>query len=212
MNPPIVTLLTDFGLRDTFAGQVRGAILSVAPSCEIVDLTHHVAPQDVLGGAIQLWCAVEVFPSGTIHLAVVDPGVGSSRRAVAARAARGDVLVGPDNGLLAPALDRLGGTVAAVELTDRSFWRPAPSTTFHGRDIFGPVAAHLALGVALECLGPAVELARPFSLPPPRGLDGQVLAVDGFGNLLTNLPASTLPPRFVVELGGRRIEPAANYA
>ena len=105
----LVTLLTDFGLDDTYVGQVKGAILSVAPNATLVDLTHAVPPQDVQAGAFLLWSAVEPFPAGTIHLAVVDPGVGSARRAIAIRSARGDVFVGPDNGLLLPAVERLGG-------------------------------------------------------------------------------------------------------
>ena len=150
----IVTLLTDFGLADTYVGQVKGAILSVAPSAVLVDLSHAVPPQDVFAGAFLLWSAVEPFPAGTIHLAVVDPGVGSDRRAIAVRSARGDLFVGPDNGLLLPALERLGGRQAAVELTERAYWRAesrrVPSTTFHGRYIFGPVAGRLAEDLPLE--------------------------------------------------------------
>src|SRR5258707_239714 len=106
---PVISLLTDFGFADTYVGQMKGAILAVAPSVTLVDLTHAVPPQGVFAGAFLLWSAVEPFPSGTIHMAVVDPGVGSARRAVAIRSGRGDVFVGPDNGLLWPALERLGG-------------------------------------------------------------------------------------------------------
>src|SRR3954470_12431385 len=118
---PIVTLLTDFGLADSYVGQMKGALLSIAPAVTLVDLTHAVPPQDVRAGAFLLWTAVEAFPPGTVHLAVVDPGVGSRRRAVAVRSGRGDVLVGPDNGLLLPALEQLGGLSAAVELTDSTY-------------------------------------------------------------------------------------------
>src|ERR1700694_1457365 len=135
----VVSLLTDFGLDDTYVGQVKGAILSVAPDATLIDLTHAVPPHDVLAGACLLCSAVEPFPAGTIHLAVVDPGVGSERRAIALRVARGDVFVGPDNGLLVPAVERLGGRAQAVELTESRFWRPTQSRTFHGRDVFGPV-------------------------------------------------------------------------
>src|SRR5579872_6120862 len=145
-----ITLLTDFGLTDTYVAQVKGGILAISPSATIVDLTHQVPPQDVRAGAFLLWSAVEAFPPGTVHLAVVDPGVGSARRAIAIKARGGHTLVGPDNGLLMPAVQRLGVTAVAVELTQSRFWREQQaSATFHGRDIFGPVAAHLASGISI---------------------------------------------------------------
>jgi S-adenosylmethionine hydrolase len=213
----VVTLLTDFGLDDTYVGQVKGAILSVAPNATLVDLTHAVRPQDVQAGAFLLWSAVESFTPGTIHLAVVDPGVGSDRRAIAIRSARGDFFVGPDNGLLLPAVDRLGGPHAAVELTERSYWRAAstanPSSTFHGRDIFGPVAGRLAVDLPLEYLGQAIDtMQRPFTLPEPRGLQGQVLHVDTYGDLITNLPAHGLPARFRVRVGSHLVPHVGHYA
>ncbi len=207
----IVTLLTDYGAADTYVGQLKGAILGVSSTAILVDLTHAVPPQDVRTGAFLLWTAVKAFPPGSIHVAIVDPGVGSPRRAIAANCARGDLFVGPDNGLLAPAIDRLGGTISVVELTNSQFWRPDVSHTFHGRDIFGPVAGHLARGVPLEDLGtPGSDLQRPFTLPPPRrtsqGIEGEVVHLDGFGTLITNIPGETLPARFTVVLGGRCIE------
>src|SRR3954447_13825890 len=135
---PLVSLLTDFGTTDTYVGQMKAAILRVAPAATLVDLTHAVPAQDVQAGAFLLWTAVEAFPPGSLHLAVVDPGVGSRRRAVAVRSRRGDVLVGPDNGLLLPALEQLGGLGAAVELTESAYWGPLRSSTFHGRDLFAP--------------------------------------------------------------------------
>jgi S-adenosylmethionine hydrolase len=191
---------------------VRGAILSVASSVAIVDLTHTVPPQDVFAGAFLLWMAVESFPPETVHLAVVDPGVGSSRRGLALRAKRGDLLVGPDNGLLMPAASRLGGIEQAVALTRSKFWRPQTSSTFHGRDIFGPVAAHLAAGVALSDLGQPVSDLVDLRLPEPNGLSGEVLYVDTFGNLVTNLPASALPSVFSVRVASREVPFAAFYA
>src|SRR5438128_1821721 len=119
----VITLLTDFGLADTYVAQMKGAILTVAPSATLVDLTHAVPPQDVRAGAFFLWSAVEAFPAGSIHVAVVDPGVGSERRAIALRSTRADIFVGPDNGLLLLAVDRLGGCAQAIELTDPRFWR-----------------------------------------------------------------------------------------
>ena len=208
----LITLLTDFGLAETYVGQVKGAILSIAASAPIVDLTHAVPPQDIAAGAFLLWSAVETFPPGTIHVAVVDPGVGAARRAVALRTTRDHLFVGPDNGLLLPAVERLGGIDQAVELTDRRYWRPAASTTFHGRDIFGPVAGHLANGVPIGELGRAIADVERLELPGPDGLNGEVLHVDTFGSLITNIPAASLPADFAVRLGPYRIRHASHYA
>ena len=206
-----VTLLTDYGLADTYVGQLKGAILSICPTAKLIDLTHLVPPQDVRTGAFLLWTAAEAFPPGSIHLAVVDPGVGTCRRAVAAQCARGDVFVGPDNGLLSPALDRLGGASCVVELTNSRFWRAAVSVTFHGRDIFGPVAAHLAQGAPLTQLGSILKhLQRPFAIPLPRRtpkeIEGEILHVDGFGTLVTNIPGEQVSAAFTLELKGQRIQ------
>jgi S-adenosylmethionine hydrolase len=208
----VITLLTDFGLDDTYVGQMKGAILAAASSVTLVDLTHAVAPQDLHAGAFLLWSAVEPFPAGTIHLAVVDPGVGSGRRPVALRSRRGDTFVGPDNGLLWPALERLGGCILAIELNEPRFWRPSPSRTFHGRDLFGPVAGHLANGVPIDQLGRAIDDPEQLEIARPRSLEGEVLHVDTYGNLITNLPAASLPENFEVRLGRHRIPRASHYA
>ena len=150
--PPIITLTTDFGLRDPFVGIMKGVILSICPSARLVDLTHEIEPQDVLGAGLALEAALPFFPDGTVHLAVVDPGVGSTRRPIALRA-RGQYLVGPDNGVLTLALQ--GARWAAVALTAREYRLAEVSRTFHGRDVFAPAAAYLAAGVPLERLGPA---------------------------------------------------------
>lgn len=210
---PLVSLLTDFGVMDTYVGQMKAAILSVAPAAILVDLTHAVPAQDVRAGAFLLWTAVEAFPRGSLHLAVVDPGVGSSRRAVAVRSRRGDLLVGPDNGLMLPAIEQLGGMDAAVELTEEAYWGPLRSRTFHGRDLFAPVVGHLAAGVALEKVGrPVEQLQAPFRLPPPTEEEGlvvgEVLHVDTYGNLITNLPGAQLPARFRVRVGLTVVEGA----
>jgi S-adenosyl-L-methionine hydrolase (adenosine-forming) len=216
--PPTIGLLTDFGWTDTYVGQMKAALLRVAPGATLVDLTHGVAAQDVRGGAFLLWSAVEAFAEGSLQLAVVDPGVGSARRGVAVRSRRGDVLVGPDNGLLVPALERLGGLAEAVELSEPEWWGPRRSRTFHGRDVFAPVVGHLALGVPLARLGRALhQLETPFAFPEPRleadGLVGEVLHVDTYGNLLTNVPGARLPSRFQVRLGTTLIPgaPQAHY-
>ncbi len=211
--PPPITLLTDFGLADTYVGQVKGAILAIAPGATLVDLTHAVPPQDLLAGAFHLWAAVEAFEPGSIHVAVVDPGVGSPRLAIAIQTVRGDRLIGPDNGLLVPAAERLGGVARTVELNSSRFWRVvSPSTSFHGRDIFGPVAAHLANGVLLERLGtPVSDLVR-YALPSSDGRVGEVVHVDVYGNLVTNVPAVRLPARFVVRVNAREAPGVAYYA
>ncbi|MHB8421064.1 MAG: SAM hydrolase/SAM-dependent halogenase family protein [Myxococcales bacterium] len=202
----IVTLLTDFGLADSYVAQMKGVLLARVPAASLVDVTHLVPPQDVRAGAFQLWSAVLAFPAGTVHLAVVDPGVGTGRRAVAVRSRRGDSLVGPDNGLLAPALERLGGATEAVELRAP----PQASRTFHGRDVFAPAAAALAAGAEVLDLGSPIEaLDRSAAFPIPerstRGLRGAVLGSDAFGNLITNLPATWLPSSFDVRVAGRLI-------
>jgi S-adenosylmethionine hydrolase len=206
----IVTLLTDFGSVDTYVGQLKGAILAVDPSVALVDLTHSVPPQNVRAGAFLLWTAVEAFPPGSIHLAVVDPGVGTSRRAIAAKCARGDFFAGPDNGLLPVAINRLGGLTDAVELTRSKYWNPRVSQTFHGRDVFAPVAGHLARGVPLRELGEGIaNLQGPQSFPLAReegdALLGEILHIDSFGTLITNLWGDRLANEFTLTIRGRRI-------
>jgi S-adenosylmethionine hydrolase len=249
----IITLLTDFGLDDTYVASVKGVILGINPQATIVDICHTVPPQDVREGAYQLGCAYRDFPLGTVHLAVVDPGVGSDRKAIALRA-DGYTFVGPDNGLfsyvladlsvstgnnsgnrrlvlrqaqderivsargepvepraperpagaakapgqsLAPV--RLPRRMRAVELTDQHYWRQPVSQTFHGRDIFAPVAAHLSRGISLGRLGRTLRELLAFPLPAPErlpdgGMRGEVIHVDRFGNLVTNLRPENLPP------------------
>jgi hypothetical protein len=173
-----------------------------------------VPPQDIQAGAFLLWSAVEVFPHRTVHVAVVDPGVGSLRLAVALETVRGDVLVGPDNGLLVPAAERLGGIQRVVELNRPEFWRSttATSATFHGRDVFGPVAAHLANGVALDRVGSPVADILRLGLPLSDGRYGEVIHVDTYGNLVTNLAGLDLPVRFQVVIGDRVVPAHAYYA
>jgi S-adenosylmethionine hydrolase len=186
MPGPFLSFLTDFG-GDTAPAVCRGVIWTIAPEARILDLTHSVRPFAVGDGAFLLWSAVPYLPAG-VHLAIVDPGVGTQRRPVALRAGRGDILVGPDNGLLVPAAERLGGIVAARELTNASLMREQVSRTFHGRDLFAPIAAHLASGVAFEDVGPEVNASglTRIMLPAPEITDGRfttsVLFVDSFGN------------------------------
>lgn len=185
----LITLLTDFGTQDVFVGVLKGVIKSFAPSAEVIDLTHHVSPQDIRTGAFLLKIAYQYFPPGTIHLAVVDPGVGSARRPIAARV--GDFLyVCPDNGLLSYVLSEDTLTQAVV-LDNEQYHHPQISRTFHGRDIFAPVAAHLANGVLLETLGTPVETVETFPLSQPSAVANtlicHVLATDVFGNVFLDL-------------------------
>ncbi len=205
----IVTLLSDFGLEDPYVAQMKGVVLTINPAARLVDLTHGVPPQDILRGALALEAAYRYFPAGTVHLAVVDPGVGGARRPLAVRA-DGHYFVGPDNGLLGFLF--AGRRARAVALRDPAFHRPAVSRTFHGRDVFAPVAAHLSLGVPLGRFGPPVRDPVRLTWPRPRatraGVLGQVLLADRFGNLLTNLREADLPgpaAACVVEVGGARI-------
>jgi S-adenosylmethionine hydrolase len=183
----LVTLLTDFGTQDPFVGEMKGVMACIAPGIRFVDLTHEVAPGNVREAAWVLAKSVPWFPPGTCHLVVVDPGVGSDRRALAAEAG-GHRFVGPDNGVLAPALDAAGGA-RIREIAVREVDRPRRGTTFDGRDRFAPVAARLALGAPLEELGPEVDdPERPGSFAPVREGDGwsaEIIRIDRFGNLVT---------------------------
>jgi S-adenosylmethionine hydrolase len=217
--PRVITLTTDFGLRDPFVGIMKGVLLSICPSARLVDLTHEIPAHDILAGGLALEAATPFFPAATVHLAVVDPGVGSARRPIAVRAG-GHYLVGPDNGLFTFALDREGWT--AVSLAAPEYRRAEVSRTFLGRDVFAPAAAHQAAGVPLERLGPA--LADPVRLRCPGcrleagALVGEVIDVDRFGNLVTSIPAARLaeilgPGAVTLELAGRRVlGPVAAYA
>ena len=194
-----ITFLSDYGVEDEFAGVCRAVIARIAPEARVIDLAHGIRPQAVAEGAAVLAAALPYAPPG-VHLAVVDPGVGSERRGVAVRVAQEErLLVGPDNGLLAPAIARLGGAVEAIDVT-RSPVRLEPvSATFHGRDVFAPVAAHLALGTSLHDAGSRLdprELAEPV-LSAPRIAGGAVSAhvvlVDRFGNASLDVPGRRLP-------------------
>jgi S-adenosylmethionine hydrolase len=187
-----ITFLTDFGLRDDFVGTCHGVIKSIAPDAEIIDITHGIEPRRVLQGALTLADTVPYMPCA-VHLAVVDPGVGTDRRAIAVEDASGRLYVGPDNGLLLPAAERMGGIARAHDITNRAYAMKEIAPTFHGRDVFSPAAAHLALGVAIEELGPRIEegeLVR-LDIPEPDSRRGVIRAVvvdtDRFGNMQLNI-------------------------
>jgi S-adenosylmethionine hydrolase len=216
MARPFISFLTDFG-PDGPAPICRGVMLTIAPDAQIVDIGHHIRKYAIRDGAFLLWCAMPYVPVG-VHVAVVDPGVGTARRAIAILTERGDALVGPDNGLLIPAAERLGGIREARILQNRDLWLPsATSSTFHGRDIFAPVGAHLAMGTPFDAVGPALPLDQLVRLPWPTptirdgGFDTVVAYIDSFGNCrLAGVPAQlaegvgTLDSgrRFRVEIGG----------
>ncbi len=188
MAQPLITLLTDFGARDPSAGILHGVILGIAPDARIVDISHDVHKYAIRDGALLLWCALPWMPIGQ-HVAVVDPGVGTGRLSVAIATGRGDVLVGPDNGLLVAAAGRLGGIDRVHVLEAEAYRLPLVSTSFHGRDIFAPAAAHLSLGVPIEDLGRALDPARlaPSPIADPILGDGalrsSVVYIDTFGNI-----------------------------
>ncbi len=208
---PVITLLTDFGLKDPYVGMMKGVILGLCPSARLVDLTHLVRRQDVAEGAYQLARGFSCFPRGTIHLAVVDPGVGGERRAVVVEG-DGHYFVVPDNGLMTHCLSRLK-RYRAYELTEASYRLRSVSRTFHGRDIFAPAAGHLAAGVKPSAFGPPTErlLELDFAPVEPEGQDflATVLAVDHFGNLVTNFAR---PGRWKARVGDRTIPMADSYS
>jgi S-adenosyl-L-methionine hydrolase (adenosine-forming) len=210
----ILTLLTDFGLQDGYAGIMKGVIWGIAPGVQIADISHDLQAQDVLQCVLTLRRAAPYFPAGTIHVAVVDPGVGTSRRALAGRL--GDqYFVGPDNGLFSLMLEwaeAKGLPVEWVHLTRQEYWLPRVSAVFHGRDVFAPVAAHLANGVPLNALGEPINDPVRLTLPwPQRSQEGwlaQVIHIDHFGNLGANLRREQLDPAQTIgiRIRGREIQ------
>jgi len=218
-----VSLLTDFGIQDGYAGILKGVIWSIAPDAQIVDLTHEVSPQNIQEGAFVLRMAASYFPAGTVHIAVIDPGVGTTRRAMAARIG-GQFFIAPDNGLLTLVIlhaERAGLDVEYYHLNQPGFWLPRVSNIFHGRDIFAPVGAYLANGIPLDKMGVRIYDPGRFQIPNPisiaGGLRGQILFIDHFGNILTNLPGKNLPRNFqqdemVVKIRGTAINNIENLS
>jgi S-adenosylmethionine hydrolase len=224
---PIIAWLTDFGTRDHYVAAMKGVALGICPDATLVDITHDIDPQDVLGAAIELAACYRDFPPGTVMVAVVDPGVGTPRRAIAVSAG-GYTFVAPDNGVLTMVLegqaaeganarpDGSGPRSAVIELSEARYALPEVSRTFEGRDRFAPAAAWLASGVDISLLGGAVDpaslvrLAIPAAMLESDGLRGQVLRVDRFGNLITNISQAALDalgpaPGLAVHVGSRHI-------
>ena len=232
----IITLTTDFGYDDAYVAAVKGAILNINPEASIVDVSHSIKPRDVLQAAFILSSAYRYFPKQTVHVAIVDPGVGSERRGIILKTPSA-MFVAPDNGILSYIIDDLfsveGGSAVeqsrgltevifkagleAAAITDPRFWRHPVSPTFHGRDIFAPVAAGLSLGISLYEFGEKINSLHVLPIPKPSldpegNLVGQVLHIDRFGNLIANIRSSNLPGRnVVVEVCGRRIQGITDY-
>ncbi len=185
----LITLTTDFGYRDPFVGIVKGVIAGINPAAQVIDLSHGIVPQDVMAAALLLRHSVSFFPRGTIHVAVVDPSVGTSRRCLLIES-EANFLIGPDNGVLSLALgDKTPNQI--VELSNPAYHRPAACSTFHGRDVFAPVAAYLSLGVAPAAFGESldsiVRIEWPRAVKSKGGIAGKIIYIDHFGNLFTNI-------------------------
>lgn len=195
MRYPIITLATDFGLRDPYVAEIKAVILGISPKARIVDVTHQISKFDVRMGAYVLASASPYFPHGTVHVAVVDPGVGTRRQPIIVQTSRG-CFVGPDNGILALAVGSIGGKIRVYRIMNREFMLPEVSNTFHGRDIFAPVAAHLVSGRSPDEMGAQIRqmLTPEFARVVRRkdALKGQAIHVDDFGNMITNFGAREL--------------------
>ncbi|MCC5630945.1 SAM-dependent chlorinase/fluorinase [Nostoc sphaeroides CHAB 2801] len=229
----LLTLLSDFGDRDVYVGIMKGVIAQINPRLTVVDLTHQIPPQDIAAARFSLMNAYRYFPVGTVHVAVVDPGVGSKRRAIAVEFAQG-FLVGPDNGIFSGVLSQslamsttvtersrsAGYAYAAVELTNLNYWRtPQPSKTFHGRDIFAPVGANLASGVSLKELGQEIDPASLVKLDigecqqTTTGVVGCIQYIDNFGNLVSNIAGSYVQGKtWSVQAAGLSIPGCETYS
>jgi S-adenosylmethionine hydrolase len=194
-NHSPIAILTDFGYRDHYAGVVKGVIAKIAPEAPLIDITHGIPPQSVTAGAVALAQSWKYFPASTVFLAIVDPGVGTSRAAIALETRNGARFVGPDNGLMSLAAPR-DSIKQAVRLTSSRYQLPNLSSTFHGRDLFAPAAAHIWRGIALSKFGPPIKSFEQLDLPRPAEsgstIKGEVIYVDAYGNLVTNLDRQTV--------------------
>ena len=195
---PFVSMLTDWGLRDPYAAICHGVVLNIIPEALIVDITHEIEKFNIRHGALMLWCALPYLPIGA-HMAVVDPGVGTRRRPIAIETARGDLLVGPDNGVLIPGAEKLGGITRVHQIENIQYRLPILTSTFHGRDLFAPAAAHLALAVPLHAIGPEIDATDLVQIDWPPvvvrsgELESTVIYTDTFGNMkLTGVTADLL--------------------
>ena len=217
----IITLTTDFGYKDPFVGEMKGVILSINPDAVVVDLTHDINPQDIEQGAFIIGTSHRYFPKGTVHVAVVDPGVGSARRAVIIEA-DGDYFVGPDNGIFSYIVSSIVSSsknLKAVHITEERYMLSKDSPTFQGRDLFAPVAAWLSKGIALEEFGPVIHDLNTVPIPEPvvesAVVRGNVIYIDRFGNAITNITMndlSGLGENYIVEIKGREVRTLKYYS
>lgn len=223
---PLITLTTDFGLRDPYVGVMKGVMAGICPAAHVIDLTHSVTSFDVLDGALAIWQAWRYFRAETIHVIVVDPGVGSERKALLSRLGT-QWFIAPDNGVLTlieREVSRASGLTWHREIQNPKYRLSSPSNTFHGRDIFAPAAAHLASQiergtVAAETFGPVLESTIQLPIPEPKhhtdgSVEGVILKCDGFGNLLTNLTAGDLPGSgrgYTLDLGKKKVSRIARF-
>lgn len=208
----IIALLSDLGGKDYFIGAMKGAILTINPTATIVDITHEVPKHDIFTAAFTLAKAAETFPSGTIFVVVVDPGVGTERKGILLRTGNDFLFVGPDNGVFTLVAQRFG-VKEIRELTNQKLMRESISATFHGRDVFAPVAAHLSLGIGTSEVGPRLTALKKLDLVEAElvggEITGEVVAIDGFGNILTNIEAglmerfAKLGDTLMIEIGGK---------
>ncbi len=218
-----ITLLTDFGIQDEYAGVLKGVILNIDPTAVVIDITHGISAQNVIEAAYTLKAAFDYFPRGSIHLAIVDPGVGTDRNIIAVPF-NGHLLMAPNNGLLWPIIGESLQKQTVYRVDNEKLYRQPVSRTFHGRDIFAPVAAYLSRGGRVQALGPKLPLGQvePLGVEAPKlsgdkEIEGIVVSVDRFGNLVTNVHRSDLSRlaagRLIIQMGGRRIEDwVENYA
>jgi S-adenosylmethionine hydrolase len=215
VSRPIVALLSDFGERDHYVAALKGVVLAAAPDAQLIDVSHEIAPGDVIEAGYVLAAAWRDLPPGTAAIVVVDPGVGSDRRAIALQA-HGRTAVGPDNGVL-EFVSRGATDGEVVELTVRALWRHPVSPVFHGRDVFAPVAARLAAGTPLHQVGDAIDAIAPYPIRAPQrrpdgGVTGHLVHVDRFGNVVTDIARDLLPRgRFQVEIGDLTVARQVSY-
>ena len=210
----VLSITTDFGSTNGFVGVMKGVIYGIAPDAKIVDISHLISAQNVREGAYAMWRAVPFFPEGSVHVGVIDPGVGTKRRPIGARLG-GQLFIAPDNGLLTPLIleaERNGEAMEFVHLDNPKYWLPKVSNTFHGRDIFAPAGAHLVAGVPLSELGTQISDPIRLDLPRPEktkdGWNAHITIIDIFGNLTTDLPAKALDGRrdVLIKICGREID------
>jgi len=219
MTRKIITLLTDFGLQDIYVGVLKGVISQINPDVSIIDITHQIPPQDLYSASYCLGSAFPYFPPDTIYIGVVDPGVGSNRKAIAIQSPEGSYFIGPDNGIFTSVINHFP-QITVRELTNSRYWLgEKPSATFHGRDIFAPVAAYLAKGIAFSDLGELIPQESLIKLPltsyrvTSEGIRGVIQYMDNFGNIITNIPGNLVQGKsWRVKIANIIIQPQVTYS